>query len=75
MDFDAIAQTVVRIFIDSTKDQVNDAVDKLAASIVAAVKGSETTLDDAVVRDLVAPAISRLGSGVAAGLTPDAPVN
>lgn len=74
MDFDAIAKTVVQIAVDSTKDQVNDAVDKLAASIVTAVQGSETSLDDIAVRDLVAPAVRRLADGVIAGLTPSNPV-
>ena len=68
MDFNAIAQTMLKIVIDSTKGEVENAVDNLSASIVKAVKESETPIDDMVVRDVLVPAVQRLANGVAAGL-------
>ena len=70
MDFDAIAQTMLKIVVDSTKPQVEEAIDKFSASIVSAIKNSETPLDDLVVKDVVIPALKRLAAGVEAGLTP-----
>lgn len=68
MDFNAVALMVLGTVIASTKDQVNAQIDKAAAAIVAAVKDSETPLDETVVRDLVAPALRRLADQCVAGL-------
>lgn len=68
INFETIALMVLGTVIASTKDQVNEAVDKAAAGIVAAVKSSDTALDETVVRDALAPALTRLAAKISEGL-------
>lgn len=68
MDFNNIANTMLKIVVDSTKGEVESAIDQLSAAVVQAVKNSETTIDDLLVKDVVVPALKRLAAGVEAGL-------
>lgn len=69
MDFDAIALMVIGTLISTTKEQVNEQIDKAAAKVVEAVKNSETKIDDTVVKDLLAPALRRMADKVTEGLS------
>lgn len=68
MDFEAIAKNVIGIVVSTNQAAIDAAIDDAAAKIVSAVKDSGTTLDDAVVKSLFAPALRRLATKVEEGL-------
>lgn len=68
VNFEAIGLAVIGLVVTATKDQVNNGVDHLAAEIIKATKSTETALDDTVVRDILAPAVERLGVKLREGL-------
>lgn len=66
-NFDSIATHAVAMAVSLGQDQIDKAVDDAATKIVAAVKNTDSKIDDTVAL-AVAAALERLAAGVKAGV-------
>lgn len=68
INFEGLAIMALGVVISQTQTEVNTQVDKAAAAIVAAVKNSNTKIDDEVAGKLLVPALKRLVTAIEQGL-------
>lgn len=66
-DLETVGVTLIGLVLSTAESTINSQVDATAAKIVAAVKSSETKMDDTVAV-AAAAALERLAQGIRTGL-------